>query len=64
MLKNNDFTFDKKHLRGAAIGTKFASLYSILFMAELEEEILKEVKLKPYLCWWYIDSIFFTWEHG
>ena len=29
-----------KAKRGTAIGTKFAPPYSILFMAELEEEIL------------------------
>ena len=47
MLKNNVFTFGKKalkQLRGAAIGTKFAPPYSVLFMAELEEEILIEVE--------------------
>ena len=43
VLKNNIFKFGKKTLkqkRGTAIGTKFAPPYSILFMAELEEEIL------------------------
>ena len=67
MLKNNVFTFGKKTLkqiRGTAIGTKFAPPYSILFMAELEEEILREVELKPYLWWRFIDDIFFIWEHG
>ena len=67
VLKNNAFTFGKKTLkqiRGTAIGTKFAPPYSILFMAELEEEILREVELKPYLWWWFIDDIFFIWEHG
>ena len=42
-LKNNFFTFLEKTLkqkRGTAIGTKFAPPYSILFMAELEKEIL------------------------
>ena len=33
-------------------------------MAELEEEILGELELKPYLWWWYIDDIFFIWKHG
>ena len=33
-------------------------------MTELEEEILREVELKPYLWWRYIDNIFFIWEHG
>ena len=67
MLKNNIFTFGKKTLkqkRGTAIGTKFAPLYSILFMAELEEEIIKESEYKPYLWWRYIADIFFFWEHG
>ena len=43
VLKNNIFKFGKKTLkqkRGTAIGTKFAPPYSILFMAELEEEIV------------------------
>ena len=52
VLKNNIFTFGKKTLkqkRGTAIGTKFAPPYSILFMAELEEKIIKESEYKPYL---------------
>ena len=67
VLKNNIFTFKEKTLkqkRGTAIGTKFAPPYSILFMAELEEEILSKIELKPYLWWRYIDDIFFLGEHG
>ena len=67
VLKNNIFTFGKKTLKqvwGTAIGTKFAPPYSILFMAELKEEILREVELKPYLWWRYKDDIFFIWELG
>ena len=67
VFKNTIFTFRKKTLkqkRGTAIGTKFAPPYSILFMAELEEKIIKESGYKPYLWWWYIDDIFFLWEHG
>ena len=51
VLKNNIFTFKEKNLkqkRGTAIRTKFAPPYSTLFMAELEEEILSEIELKPY----------------
>ena len=33
-------------------------------MAELEEELLRKAKFKPYLWWRYIDDIFFLWEHG
>ena len=67
VLKNNIFKFSKKifkQKRGTAIGTKFAPPYSILFMAELEEAILKEADFKPYLWWRCIDDIFFFWEHG
>ena len=42
-LKNNLFEFDQKNFkqeRGAAIGTKFAPPYAILFMVDLEEKIL------------------------
>ena len=54
VLKNNIFNFMEKTLKqkqGTAIGRKFAPPYGILFMAELEEEILSEIELKPYL-WW------------
>ena len=67
MLKNKIFTFGEKTLkqkRWTAIGTKFAPPHSILFMAELEEEIIKGSEYKPYLWWRYIDDIFFLWEHG
>ena len=65
VLKNSIFTFKEKTLKqkwGTAIGTKFAPPYSILFMAELEEEILSEIELKLFL----IESVhmFFLWEHG
>ena len=62
VLKNSIFTFMEKTLkqkRGTAIGTKFAPPYSILFMAELEEEILSEIELKSYLWRRYIDDTFF-----
>ena len=45
VLKNNVFTFGKKplkQLRGRTTGTKFAPPYSIIFMGELEEEILRK----------------------
>ena len=52
VLKNNIFKFGEKTLkqkRGAANGTKFAPPYSILFMAELEDEIRGKAEFKPYL---------------
>ena len=67
VLKNNIFQFNEKtlkQLRGTAIGTKFAPPYAIIFMADLEERILKDIELKPRMWWRYIDDIFFMWEHG
>ena len=64
VISNNIFTFKEKSLkqkRGTAICIKFAPPYSILFMIELEEEILSEIELKPYLWWRYINDIFFIW---
>ena len=65
VLKINIFTFGKKILKqkqGTAIGTKFAPLYSILFMAELEENIIKESEYKPYL-WWRILTTYFSYRN-
>ena len=67
VIKNNILKFVKKRLkqkRGTAIGMKFESPYSILFMAKLEEEILRKAEFEPYLWWRYIDDIFFLSEHG
>ena len=36
---------------------KFESPYSTLFMAKLEEEILRKAEFKPYFWWRYIDDI-------
>ena len=47
------FTFVKKALtqkRSTAVGTKSAPSYRILFVAKLEEEIIKESECKPYKC--------------
>ena len=67
VVLKNIFTFWKKTLkpkRGTGVGTKFAPWYRVLFMAELEEDIIKESIYKPYLWWIYIYDIFFLWEHG
>ena len=67
VLKNNTFKFGKKILkekRRTAIGTNFAPPYSIQFVTEVEEELLRKAGFKPHLWWRYIDDIFFFWEHG
>ena len=56
VLKNNIFEFDGKTFkqkRGTAIGTKFATPYAILFMADFEEKMLEGFEKKP-LIWWSI----------
>ena len=61
------FQFDEitfKHKHGTAIGTKFARIYAILFMADFEEKMLESCEKKPVIWWRYIDDIFFIWEHG
>ena len=67
VLKNNIFEHNTcvyKQKQGTAIGTKMAPPYVILFMAELEESILKSAILKPLVWWPYIDDIFMIWQHG
>ena len=67
VLKNNYFEHNSRvfrQLKGTAIGTKMAPSYSILFMGELEENILEKCELKPFIWWRYIDDIFMIWEHG
>ena len=64
--KNNIFEFDEKTFKqklGTAIGTKFAPLYAIIFMADFEEKMLESFEKKPVIWWRCIDDIFFNWEH-
>ena len=49
VLKNNVFQFNGKtlkQLRSTAIGTKFAPPYTNIFMADLEERVLKDTELQ------------------
>ena len=50
VLKSNIFQFNEKtlkQLRGATISTKFAPPNATIFMADFEERVLKDTKLKP-----------------
>ena len=67
VLKNNVFEHNARifrQKRGTAIGTKMAPPYAILFMAELEDQLLQNSPLKPSVWWRYIDDIFLIWPHG
>ena len=63
VLQNNYFEFNEQHLkqiRDAAIGTKFAQPYAIIYMAAQEEDFLEIFIKKPWL-WRYIGDIFMIW---
>ena len=47
-----------KQVHGVAIGTKFAPLYTILLMDDLEEKILNVIEEGPIICCRNIDDIF------
>ena len=64
VLRNNNFEFDGKHYLqtlGTAIGTKMAPAYANIFMDRLEQTLLREAQIKPYLWLRYIDDIFMVW---
>ena len=67
VLKNNMFEFNGRFYHqtiGTAIGTKCAPQYSILFLADLEEKLLRSYDCKPSVWWRYIDDVFLIWTHG
>ena len=66
VLQNNYFEFNERHLKqiqDAAIGTKFAEPYAIIYMAAQEEDFLEIFIKKLWLWWRYIDDIFMIWQH-
>ena len=38
--------------------------YAIIFMGDLEEQILQDYSFKPLVWWRYVDDIFLLWQHG
>ena len=64
ILRNNHFENEelKYHQKwGFAIGAKFASPYSNLYMAVLVKRIFQNSKFKPFLWLRYLDEIFCIW---
>ena len=60
ILTMNNFELDNNHfiqLLGTAMSTRMAPAYTNLFRGDLEEKLLAEFPLKPYLWWRYIDDI-------
>ena len=62
VLKNNYFDFNgqvKQKISGAAIGTKFAPVYTCIFMDDIESKFLETQSLQPLIWFRYIDDVFF-----
>ena len=55
-FENEELKYHQK--RGFAIGDKFASPYSNLFMAGLEKKIFQSSKFEPFLWLRHFDEIF------
>ena len=67
ILTTNNFDFNNNHfiqLHGTAMLTRMAPAYANIFMGDLEEKLLAQFPLKPYLWWTYIDDISIVWTHG
>ena len=64
VLKQNYFQFADKmfhQIQGTAMGTKMAPSYANIFMAELEERLLANYPIQPFLWKRYIDDILCIW---
>ena len=69
ILKNNSFSFNNEHylqIHGTAMGSPMAPTYANIFMAMLEQKLLKEAPegLIPIEWIRFIDDIFAIWTHG
>ena len=67
ILKNNNFengSLKYHQKRDFAIGPKFASPNSNLFITGLEERIFQNIEFKPFLWLRYFDEIFDIWAQG
>ena len=64
ILEENSFKFHNRHFvqtRGIAVGTKMAVAFSIIYMADFEERLLKASPHKPLVWKRFIDDIFSLW---
>ena len=61
-FENGELKYHQK--RDFFVGSKFASPYSNLFMAELGKIIFQNSEVKPFLWLRYLDEIFYIWTQG
>ena len=65
ILEENPFQFNAKQFvqtHGIAMGTKMAVVFSVIFMAVLEKQLLTASPLKPFVWKRFIDDIFSLWN--
>jgi len=65
ILEENSFKFNEKHVLQThviAMGTKMAVAFSVIFMADLEKQLLAASPLKPFVWKRFIDDIFSLWN--
>ena len=65
ILEENSFKFNERHFiqtHGAAMGTKTAVSFSVIFMADLEKRLLMASPSKPLVWKRFIDDIFSLWN--
>ena len=66
ILQKNYFQFNDKiylQISGTAMGTRCTPNYTIIFMAEIEEDFLNSQKVRPITWLRFIDDIFMVWNH-
>ena len=66
-LLHNDFLFNDQwflQTSSTAMGKQYAPSFANIFMANLEDEVLRKAKCKPLAMLRFIDDIFFIWNHS
>lgn len=66
-LNRNHFLFDKQaYLQklGCAMGQSYAPIYANLYMAYLEETVIDNFTVKPFIYKRYLDDIFIIWTES
>ena len=66
-LLHNEFVFNDQwvlHTSVTAMGKKYAPSFVNIFMANLEDEVLRKAKCKPLVIFRFIDDTFFIWIHS
>ena len=67
VLENNCFEFDDKiywQKLGTAIGSKFDPAFANIFRSHVEQNMLKDCNLRPWVWWRFFDYVFFIWLCG